>query len=81
MNSKDTVLIIDYANPSVINYTGSSDVNHKLAGVTPIDDKNLIVSGYDLATAPNKFIFYSSNQSNHFSLSTNWAIKANTFGK
>ena len=67
----------DFANPSHINCSHSSDANHLITSVTPIDDNNVIACGFNTNVDPNKFIFYSSN---HSSTNVNWAIEANTFG-
>ena len=75
-DSNQKVWKFDFANPSYLIYTDSNDTNHQLTSVTPIDDDNVIVSGYDPTTTPQKFIIYSSNFS---STSMNWAVEANTF--
>ena len=58
----------NFANPSQINYTDSSRL---VSGIAPVDENNVIASGYHFNEGPPAFIFFSSN---HSSTSPNWAI-------
>ena len=76
---KNKICRFDFANPSQVNYTTSNEGDQVLTGIAPVDDSNIIVSGYIIPTedAPS-YVFYSSNFS---STSKNWAIETELDGK
>ena len=68
----------DFTNIGNVSYTEHNNTGYVYSDIAPVDGDNIIVSGFDSTSNPNKFVFYSSN---HSSSSVNWAVKADTFGK
>ena len=68
----------DFTNAGTVSYTQHNNTDYAYSDIAPVDGDNIIVSGFDNTSNPNKFVFYSSN---HSSSSVNWAVKADTFGK
>ena len=68
----------DFTNKGTVSYTEHNNTDYAYSDIAPVDAENIIVSAFDTASTPNKFVFYSSN---HSSTSVNWAVIADTFGK
>ena len=68
----------DFTNTGTVSYTEHNNTDYVYSDIAPVDADNIIVSGFDTASNPQKFVFYNSN---HSSTSVNWAVIADTFGK
>ena len=68
----------DFTNIGNVSYTEHNNTGYVYSDIAPVDGDNIIVSGFDTASTPQKFVFYSSN---HSSTSVNWVVIADTFGK
>ena len=78
-NSDDIrVCKFDFTNTGTISFTQHNNTDYAISDIAPVDGDNVIVSAFDTASTPNKFVFYSSN---HSSTSVNWVVIADTFGK
>ena len=78
LSSDVKVCKFDFTNTGTVSYTEHNNTDYAYSDIAPVDGDNIIVSGFDSTSNPNKFVFYSSN---HSSSSVNWAVKADTFGK
>ena len=68
----------DFTNTGTVTFTEHNNTSYVYSDIAPVDADNIIVSAFDTASTPNKFVFYSSN---HSSTNVNWAVIADTFGK
>ena len=68
----------DFTNTGTVSYTNHDNTDYRISNIAVVDADNIIVSAFDIASTPNKFVFYSSN---HSSTSVNWAVIADAFGK
>ena len=79
LDSNDVkVCKFDFTSIETVSFTQHNNTDYAISDIAPVDDDNIIVSAFDTASTPNKFVFYSSN---HSSTSVNWAVIADTFGK
>ena len=68
----------DFTSTGNISYTQHNSTRIVYSDIATVDAENIIVSGLEIFSNPQQFVFYSTN---HSSTSVNWVVIADTFGK